>query len=369
MRGNAAYDLSMPSTAPARRHSSAPPSLAEVGGRAEARIVALLNAEVQRWSAVDPALAAPIGALRDLVLAGGKRLRPAFCHWAYVGAGGSPDASLVVDAGAALELLHTFALVHDDVMDGSDLRRGVPAIHRCFITRHDAAGWRAEARRFGEGAAILVGDFAFVYADMLFADAAPPARRIFDELRVELCVGQYLDLVGTASASIDPTQAQRIERYKSGKYTVERPLHLGAALAGRLEELREPLSAIGVPLGEAFQLRDDLLGVFGDITITGKPVGDDLREGKLTPLVAVAAARADTAGAALLQRLGHADLSESEVAALQGFLVDCGARDEIEGAIEGFVDQSFAALDAAPLTSEARGALQELGTYVAWRDR
>jgi geranylgeranyl diphosphate synthase type I len=369
MRGDGAYDLVMASTAPARRHISVPPSLAEVGARAEARIVALLDGEVQRWSTVDPALAGPIGALRDLVLAGGKRLRPAFCHWAYVGAGGSPDAPLVVDAGAALELLHTFALVHDDVMDGSDLRRGMPAIHRSFINRHDAAAWRGDARRFGEGAAILVGDFAFVYADMLFADAAAPARRIFDELRVELCVGQYLDLVGTASASSDPAQAERIERYKSGKYTVERPLHLGAALAGRLEELQEPLSAVGLPLGEAFQLRDDLLGVFGDTATTGKPVGDDLREGKLTPLVAVAAARADVPGAALLQRLGHADLSDGEVAALQAFLVDCGARDAIERAIEGLVDRSLAALDAAPLTPEARGALQELGTYVAWRDR
>lgn len=359
----------MASTAPARRHSSAPPSLAEVGARAEARIVALLDSEVERWSAVDPVLAAPIGSLRELVLAGGKRLRPAFCYWAYVGAGGSPDASLVVDAGAALELLHTFALVHDDVMDGSDLRRGAPAIHRAFIDRHGTAGWRGEARRFGEGAAILIGDFAFVYADMLFADAAAPARRIFDELRVELCVGQYLDLVGTASASSDPEQAERIERYKSGKYTVERPLHLGAALAGRLEELREPLSAIGLPLGEAFQLRDDLLGVFGDSTTTGKPVGDDLREGKLTPLVAVAAADADAAGASLLQRLGHADLSDLEVAAIQAFLIDCGARDAIEAAIEGLVVQALTALEEAPLAAEARAALAELGTYVAWRDR
>jgi geranylgeranyl diphosphate synthase type I len=307
--------------------------------------------------------------LRALVIAGGKRLRPAFCHWAYVGAGGPADAPLAVDAGAALELLHTFALVHDDVMDGSDLRRGVAAIHRGFIDRHHAAAWRGEARRFGEGAAILVGDFAFVYADMLFADAPTPARRIFDELRVELCVGQYLDLVGTASASSDPVQAERIERYKSGKYTVERPLHLGAALAGRLDELEAPLSAVGLPLGEAFQLRDDLLGVFGDTAITGKPVGDDLREGKLTPLVAVAAGRADAAGGRLLRRLGSHDLSDAEVTDLQAFLVDCGARDEIERAIETLVDRALAALEAAPLTPEARQALQELGTYVAWRDR
>jgi geranylgeranyl diphosphate synthase type I len=359
----------MKPSVPTRRMAAVPPSLVTVGNRAEARIVGLLDAEAVRWADVDPVLSEPIAALRDLVRAGGKRLRPAFCHWAFVGAGGAPDSSTVVDAGAALELLHTFALVHDDIMDGSDWRRGVPAVHRRFITEHGDARWRGDPRRFGEGAAILVGDFAFVYADMLFADAPVPARRIFDELRVELCVGQYLDLVGTASASNDPAQAARIERYKSGKYTVERPLHLGAALAGRLGELETPLSAVGLPLGEAFQLRDDLLGVFGDSAVTGKPVGDDLREGKLTPLVAVAAARVNAAGTAMLGRLGCPDLSDDDVEALQALLVDCGARAEIEVAIEGLVARSLAALDDAPLTEEARQALQDLATYVAWRDR
>jgi geranylgeranyl diphosphate synthase type I len=196
-----------------------------------------------------------------------------------------------------------------------------------------------------------------------------PARRIFDELRTELCIGQYLDLVGTASGSSDAAQAARIERYKSGKYTVERPLHLGAALAGRIDELAEPLSAVGLPLGEAFQLRDDLLGVFGDVAVTGKPVGDDLREGKLTPLVAVAAQRTDGAGRALLARLGDHALTEGEIAALQDMLIDTGARDEIEARIEELVDRSFDALAEAPLTADARLALEELGTYVAWRDR
>ena len=157
-----------------------PPSLLLVGTRAESRIVTLLDTEACRWADVDPELAAPILALRDLVIAGGKRLRPAFCHWAYVGAGGEPDAPTVVDAGAALELLHTFALVHDDVMDGSDLRRGQPAVHRQFMTRHGDAEWRGDARRFGEGAAILVGDFAFVYADILFPEAPVAARQVFD---------------------------------------------------------------------------------------------------------------------------------------------------------------------------------------------
>jgi geranylgeranyl diphosphate synthase type I len=346
-----------------------PPSLAVVGRAAEQRVTALLDAEIDRWRIVDGALLAPLEALRALVLAGGKRLRPAFCHWAYLGAGGPADAELVVDVGAALELLHTFALVHDDVMDGSDRRRGAPAIHREFIGRHEARAWRGEARRFGEGAAILVGDFAFVYADLLMAGAPPEARAVFDELRVELCVGQYLDLVGTASGGRDPAAARRIEWYKSGKYTVERPLHLGAALAGRLDDLAPALSAFGLPLGEAFQLRDDLLGVFGDSEVTGKPVGDDLREGKLTPLVALASERADGPGRALLDRLGAPDLTDAEVDALRDLLASCGAVDEAERTIERLVEESMDALGRAPITPEARDALAALGNFVAWRDR
>jgi geranylgeranyl diphosphate synthase type I len=352
-----------------RRSIAVPPSLAEVGGRAEARIIDLLDAEIVRWQAVDELLEEPVVALRDLVLAGGKRLRPAFCHWAYVGAGGQGTDTAVVDAGAALELLHTFALVHDDVMDGSDLRRGLLAIHAAAITRHEARGWRGEPRRFGEGTAILVGDLAFVYSDVLFGEVSPPARRIFDELRIELCVGQYLDLVGTASRSNDASQAARIERYKSGKYTVERPLHLGAALAGRLDELAEPLSAVGLPLGEAFQLRDDLLGVFGDVAVTGKPVGDDLREGKLTPLIAEAARRSDREGSELLERIGQPDLTDGDVGALQELLIETGARDEIERAIERLVTRALGSLADAPLSADARLELEALGTYVAWRDR
>ncbi len=338
------------------------------GRPAEARILALLDAELARWSEVDGDLAEPLHALRDLVLAGGKRLRPAFCYWAFVGAGGDPSDARVADAGAALELLHTFALVHDDVMDGSEFRRGERSTHRRFIDRHEERGWRSESRRFGEGAAILVGDLAFVYADMLLGHVDDDAHQIFDELRVELCVGQYLDLVGTSSGSSDAMQAARIQRYKSGKYTVERPLHLGAALAGRLAELAEALSAVGLPLGGAFQLRDDLLGVFGDEQITGKPVGDDLREGKLTPLVAVAAERVDGAAADLLGRIGSADLGSEEINELQALLEECGARAEVESMIVALVDEASVALARVEITQEARDALGELAAYVAWRD-
>ena len=346
-----------------------PPSLASVGAATEARVTALLDAEIERWTLVDETLRAPLEALQSLVTAGGKRLRPAFCHWAFVGAGGDPADPQVVDVGAALELLHTFALVHDDVMDNADRRRGQPSVHAGAMTDHAAAGWRGEGRRFGEGVAILVGDFAFVYADMLVADLTPEARALYDELRVELCVGQYLDLAATASGARDAAQARRIEWYKSGKYTVERPLHLGASLAGRGYQLSAPLSAFGLPLGEAFQMRDDLLSVFGDPEVTGKPVGDDLREGKLTPLVAATAERADASGRALLERIGAPDITRAEIAALQQTMIDCGAVAHVESAIESLVSESLDALNRAPITAEARNALAELGAFVAWRDR
>jgi geranylgeranyl diphosphate synthase type I len=358
-------------TTTARTPARFPGAVANVASRVEARVDGLLAREQQRWAAVDPDLVAPIQALREFVAAGGKRLRPAFCHCAFVGAGGDPEDPLVVDAAAALELVHTFALIHDDVMDGSDTRRGSDAIHRQFVHRHGASRWRGEARRFGEGMAILVGDFAFVYADLMMRGAPPDALDIYDELRIELCVGQSLDLVGTARADADATAARRIATYKSGKYTVERPMHLGAALAGRLDDLAQPLSAIGLPLGEAFQLRDDILGVFGDEDVTGKPVGDDLREGKLTPLVAIATRRTadDPDDSELLGRLGAADLDPLEVRALQDLFVRSGALADVERSIGELVAQARAALRDTPLVGDARDRLEDLAAYVAWRDR
>jgi geranylgeranyl diphosphate synthase type I len=217
--------------------------------------------------------------------------------------------------------------------------------------------------------AILVGDFAVVFADRLVRGAPPEALDVFDELRVELCVGQSLDLVGTARACTDPVTAARIATYKSAKYTVERPLHLGAALAGRLRELAAGLSAVGLPLGDAFQLRDDVLGAFGNETDTGKPVGDDLREGKSTPLLAIATARASAADGALLARLGDPTLDDDDVAALQDVFERTGALDEVEHVIARKVGEARAAIAHVPLTGEAAAWLAELAEYVAWRDR
>ena len=346
-----------------------PVSLAPIAAAVDGRIADLLESELARWAEVDAELAAPFTVLRDLVLAGGKRLRPAFCHWAFVGAGGDPADPAVVDAGAGLELLHTFALVHDDIMDGSATRRGAGTIHVQFQERHAIDGWRGEARRFGEGVAILAGDLAFVYADKMLQGAPAAALEVFTELRVEVNVGQYLDLVGTARGMATEAVARRISVFKSGKYTVERPLHLGAALAGRLDELSGPLSAYGLPLGEAFQLRDDLLGVYGDASVTGKPVGEDLREGKPTVLFAMAVERAEGPAVSVLERYGAADLAESEVVALQEVLAATGAVAQVEARIDELVGEAMDALHAAAVTDVAREELVELAHFVAGRDR
>ena len=347
---------------------AAPAALASVAGPVEARLREVLDTERRRWAAVDPDLGPPLDALARFVLAGGKRLRPAFCHWAFVGAGGAPDDPAIIDTGAAFELLHAFALVHDDVMDGSATRRGERTIHVEFDETHGRSTWRGESRRFGEGVAILIGDLAEVFADRLMTAAPPAAFAVWNELKIELNVGQYLDVLGTARGGTDLATARRIARYKSGKYTIERPLHVGAALAGRLDELEGPLSAYGAPLGEAFQLRDDILGTFGDEARTGKPVGDDLREGKPTPLLAIARERTSGTEADLLDRVGRPDLTAHEISDIQHLFTTSGARAEIETTITDLTAEAVAVLDTAPLSPAAVDALRHLAGYVAARD-
>lgn len=344
-----------------------PADLAGIATRTEARLRALFDSERLRWGALDPQLIEPLDALADLVLAGGKRLRPAFCHWGFVAAGGDPMDPCIVDAGAAFELLQGFALIHDDVMDGSATRRGGPAVHRRFIDRHRAEGWKVEDRRFGEGVAILIGDVAFVYADQLFPVSSPEVAQLWHELRVELNVGQYLDMLGTARSSFDRETSHRIARYKSGRYTIMRPLQLGAALGGRLD-LVEELGRFGDPLGEAFQLRDDMLGVFGDAARTGKPVGDDLREGKPTLLLSVAAERADAEGRRLLDRVGESDLDAGSIGELQALLVSTGAVEEVEAEIAALRDEALQTLSELALPEGASAALADLARFVVARD-
>jgi geranylgeranyl diphosphate synthase type I len=346
-----------------------PPSLQEIAARVDTRLERLLDDELERWTAFAEELHQPLSEIARLVRSGGKRLRPAFCHWGFVGAGGEPDAASIDDAGAAFELMHAFALFHDDVMDDAATRRGAPTTHSLAAADHVAHGWSGESRRFGDGVAILVGDLAFVYADVLLATAPPAAWAVWNELRIELNVGQYLDILGSVQRTRDLDHAERIARYKSGKYTIERPLHLGAVLAApdRTEELLPALSAYGLPLGDAFQMRDDVMGAFGDADVTGKPVGGDLLEGKPTPLLALAVDAADDTQRDVLELVGNPGLDDDQIASIQTVIVETGALGRLEDRIEALTAEATEAIECAPITPTARTELVALADYVSSR--
>jgi geranylgeranyl diphosphate synthase type I len=326
------------------------------------------------WLAnVDDALLPVAEAIEGFVLRGGKRLRPAFAYWGYRGAGGA-DSDQVVSALAALEFVQASALIHDDLIDRSDTRRGEPAIHRRFTAHHRTAGWVGSADGFGDSAAILLGDLCLVWSDQLLHSAGldpyqvDRARPVFDEMRTEVTIGQYLDVLAQASGDTSVERAGKIARYKSAKYTVERPLLLGAALADAPAPTRAAYSGYGLPLGEAFQLRDDVLGVFGDPRQTGKPAGDDLREGKRTFLVAAALETTDEAGrAVLLKRLGDPGLDPGGVDQLREIIASSGALTRTEERITVLTDSALTALDRAEVTTEARQILVELAIVATRR--
>jgi geranylgeranyl diphosphate synthase type I len=333
--------------------------------RVQKRLDDVIAAQIAVLDDVSPDLAPLADALTDL-LRGGKRLRPAFAYWGWRGAGGA-DCEEAVTAATALELLQACALIHDDVMDGSDTRRGLPAAHRRFATLHRGNEWLGSSEMFGVGAAILLGDLCLSWADELLMSCGLPPRSVmrgkpvYDIMRTELMAGQYLDLLEQAMGGGSASRALRVVRFKSAKYTVERPLHLGGSLADADPGLMVAYSGYGLPLGEAFQLRDDVLGVFGDPTQTGKPAGDDLREGKRTVLVATAHEHASPAQAAVLRRrLGDPALDAEGVDALRTIMVDTGALDHVETLIEALTDQAFEVLDSAPVAEDARTVLRDL---------
>ncbi len=342
-----------------------PDALQAIAARTTARLDALFEIERGRWTAVHADLDEAIGALQHMVTTAGKRLRPAFCYWAHVGAGGDPDDPRILDLSAGLELLHAFALAHDDVMDAAATRRGEPTIHVAFADRHRSAGWRGSSERFGEAAAILLGDLGHVLADTLVTELDPATRQLWNELRIEVNIGQYLDVLGAAQRNTDLDLAMTIVRYKSARYSVERPLQLGASVAGR-PDTGEALARFGAPLGEAFQLRDDVLGVFGDASVTGKPVGDDLREGKPTPLLAMAHARASDVQCRVLGLVGR-PLDDDQVAEIQQVIVDTGARRTVEERIDTALADALVALNDVDLIGEARAALTALAHFVIAR--
>lgn len=353
---------------------AAPEHLAPIAERVDGRLNDLLAAERGLWANVDPRITEAFDELIRMS-GGGKRLRAAFCFWGWAGATGvgldaidTPAAETSLRTATAFELLQAFALIHDDIMDDAATRRGERTIHAAQEARMTAEGWRGEPRRYGEGVAILIGDLSHVYADQLVGEIAGETRRLWDQLRIELNLGQYLDMRSAAAAEIDQATARRVATFKSALYTIVRPLQVGASLAGPVDaEFLEQLEAYGVPAGQAFQLRDDLLGILGDPSTVGKPVGHDLREGKPTELLAVALEAADATQAAVLARVGEPDLAQHEVEAIVGVLHDVGAISEINRRIDDLTTTAVEAAQGLPWTDAAVSALVDLARYVAAR--
>ncbi|MEV6301003.1 polyprenyl synthetase family protein [Actinoplanes sp. NPDC051861] len=346
--------------------TNSPQDLAGLRQRVDKALAGFLATQRARLLEIDPALDEVAGTVADFVLGGGKRLRPAFAYWGFRGAGGL-DSDEVVTAVAALEFVQASALIHDDLMDRSDTRRGEPSVHRRFAARHAGAGWRGPADGFGDAAAVLLGDLALVWSDeMLHASGLPladlaRARTVFDQMRTEVTVGQYLDVLTQATADTSVERAGKVARYKAAKYTVERPLLLGAALAGGGPDVFAAYAAFGLPLGEAFQMRDDVLGVFGDPAQTGKPAGDDLREGKRTYLIAAAFGALDEPGRSELDTaLGNPKLDDTGVERLRTVIRDSGALAATERRIDTLNTQALTALRDAPIDDEARTVLHAL---------
>jgi geranylgeranyl diphosphate synthase type I len=312
---------------------------------------------------------------------GGKRLRPAFCCWGYLAATGGEDVpDHVLRAAASLDLLHVSALVHDDVMDGSQTRRGLPAAHVQLAAEHSASGRRGGAAEFGRAGAILLGDLLLMWSVELFNECGAPAERLaaaqqlLASMRAEVTGGQYLDITAQTRSPLDArrdpasvlAQVRRVVEFKTARYTVIRPLQVGAALGGATPHLLEQLGRYGSPLGRAFQYRDDVLGVFGDEAVTGKPAGDDLREGKLTVLIANAMARSSEESAQRLDDLLGRPLTADEVVEARGLITASGALDAAEDEIAADAAEARGALEG--LSEPTRGGLDALVGLATQRD-
>jgi geranylgeranyl diphosphate synthase type I len=358
------------------------------------RLVDLVQADIDRFledrepslASISPDLGLLVDLSRDL-LRGGKRFRALFCYWGWRavrdsdGDAGPDDAALVpiVLAATSLELFHAAALVHDDIMDNSDMRRGIPSAHRRFEAVHADENWTGEKSTFGQSAALLLGDLLLGWSDEVFDSAisalpsSAAARAEFNRMRTEVTLGQYLDILEERAWPDHPeaeqlARAHRVITYKSAKYSIEAPLAIGAALAGAEPGRIAALASFGLPLGIAYQLRDDLLGVFGDPAVTGKPAGDDLREGKRTVLVALARAALSAAERDRFDALlGASGLSDGQVTDLQETIRATGAVEEVERMIGLDVADALDALARADIGRTAREHLMELAETVTRR--
>ena len=314
-------------------------------------------------------------------LSGGKRFRGQ-CVFLGFSSFERDIPPLVTDIASSLEIFHAAALVHDDIMDKSDTRRGSVSVHRGFEYEHKASAWTGDAGHFGLSSSLLFGDMLLAWSDQLFAEGISQvtepsskknARNEFDRMRIDVTAGQYLDILEehawpTVQQNDRLTRAQHVALYKSAKYSIEAPLVIGASLAGASPSDIHTMRNIGVPLGIAFQLRDDLLGVFGDPAVTGKPAGDDLREGKRTVLIALAQKQLSKEQASRFDELlGNPNLTPEQIVSLQTSLVDCGAVEQLEVIITEQVHQAKSVINSYDFVPEIKEALNHLAEKVSQR--
>ncbi|MEU3555035.1 polyprenyl synthetase family protein [Streptomyces fragilis] len=360
------------------RPPGGPPTAREAVRAVEAELADVLDDALARARDTDPVYARDVAdRLAAFVRRGGRRMRAAFAWCGWQAAGGTGDPAPVLRTGAALELLQACALVHDDVMDGSALRRGAPALHVEFAELHRATTPGGDGTAFALSAAVLAGDLALTWADDLMADTAldsPHGRRLLREwraMRGEMVAGQYRDLHAQATGASGMDEAMTVATLKSALYTVERPLALGATLAGAGADATEALRRAGRSAGLAFQLRDDLLGAFGDPALTGKPADDDLRTRKLTCLLAagvrLAEATGDTEAAAALA-VGAPTGTEQDLRRMRAALTRTGARKAVESRIGELAEDAlrhFGSTGAHPAVRREFAALVERAAGVA----
>lgn len=318
----------------------------------------------------------PLTTYLERALTGGKRLRADFCLWGARGANGGRVPPGAIETAAALELFHLAALIHDDVMDHSDQRRGMPTAHRHFADRHTADGGLGDAEDFGEAVAILAGDLCLTWSDDLLAEGLSEltreirnrTRSVWSTMRDETIGGQYLDVLGQTRSTVSTHRARLVLQFKSAKYTVAHPLRLGGCLGGADDDLMGAYDLLGLIAGEAFQLRDDLLGVFGNSVKTGKPIVDDIREGKRTLLVAVATELADPVQRRDLARhLGNPDVSDDDLHSVCQVFRDTGAVDHVETRIADLAEQANRTVETLAVDELSRNALRDLINRCVWR--
>lgn len=350
--------------------------LIDVPEAVNAELAGYLSASIAEFRHIGTPVTTAMEVLRDFIMVGGKRVRPTFA-WAGIRAGTDAaesvsedlDADKLLSAISAFEFIQACALIHDDIVDQSETRRGHPTAHRRFEAIHRDSNWHGDSHHYGISQAILCGDLAFAWADDMFTSCGLPAaivhraRAPWRAMRSEVISGQILDLAVEANRSESVRDAMDVITHKTASYTVARPLHVGAALAGAEQSTVELLRRVGHDIGVAFQLRDDQLGVFGDPEVTGKPAGDDLRTGKRTTLINLALAAGGSGAAELRRWLGTGE----NVDHMRSIIIESGAQQQVENLIQTHSTRATSAIAAAGLSQQLTNELSALATTLTHR--